>query len=301
MAADDAFRTAVARLGDLSSPAEVAPGRPVRAVDEPAVAALAASLAPPGPNRARVKRRLEIAALRAGLAPRRYLRNLGTLGLEGQARLLEARVGVAGLGGLGGLVSETLARAGIGELVLVDPDVATDDNLNRQLLATEETLGRPKVDVAAARLAAVNSATTVETHRLRAEENDFARLFRGTAAVVDCLDSVPARFALFRAAASVGAPLVHGAIAGLSGHVTTFFPGDPGPEVLYGPLDPRRDRGIETLVGNPSATPAMIAALQAQEVVKVLSGVGQPLRGRLLVLDALSGYAAVFELWPEGG
>lgn len=245
---------------------------------------------------AAAKRALELQALEDGLCPRRYLRNIATFGLTGQARLLRARVGVAGLGGLGGLAAELLARAGVGELVLVDPDTLSEDNLNRQLLATEDKLGRPKVAAALARLRKVNSAVSVQVHRRRADRESFVRLFAGAAVVVDALDNLPSRFDLQEAARSLDVPLVHGAIAGLSGHLTTIFPADPGLEVLYGPRGGAPVAGVETLVGNPSATPATIAALQVQEVLKILTGVGQPLRRRLLVLDALSAYTAVIEL-----
>jgi len=254
------------------------------------------ALAPHPPTSPRERRRLELAALEAGVVPRRYLRNIGTLGLEGQSALLRAAVGVAGLGGLGGSVVEILARAGVGELILIDPDSFTEDNLNRQLLAVESNVGRPKVEAAAERLAAVNSSVTVRTHRLTGDEDSFTRLFRRASVLVDCLDSLPARFALQDAARSLGLPLVHGAIAGLSGQVASIFPGDPGLESLYGPREAAPERGVELLVGNLAPTPAVVAALQAQEVVKILTGTGQPLRRRLLVLDAAAGYASVIDL-----
>lgn len=314
---DSVFGPLLNRLAGRSVPVEVSPELTVRVVgEEDLVEAMvglsAGGQAGSGPGAAgsgedaadspvdggltRLRRGLEIATLRAGMSPRRYLRNLGTLGLEGQARLLEASVGVAGLGGLGGTIAELLARAGVGELVLVDPDTISEDNLNRQILATERNVGRTKVEAARERLALVNSAVSVATHRLRAEAADFTRLFRGTSVAVDALDNMASRFALQDAAAALGLPFVHGAIAGLSGQVATIFPGDPGLEALYGPRNTTRDRGVETVVGNPSPTPAMVAAVQAQEVVKLISGVGRPLRRRLLLLDALTGYAAVVEL-----
>lgn len=242
------------------------------------------------------KRAAELAALGAGLCPRRYLKSSGTFGLDGQARLLGARVGVAGLGGLGGFIVEILCRAGVGELVLADPDTFSEDNLNRQLLSTEGTVGQAKAHAAVERLAKVNSATAVEAHQCRGDRRSFARLFAGAAVVVDALDSLGARFDLQDAATELGVPMVHGAIAGLSGQVTTVFPGDPGLECLYGSRDSAARTGVEMLVGNPSATPPMVAAFEAQEVLKILTGVGQPLRRKLLILDALSPYAAVVEL-----
>jgi len=242
------------------------------------------------------RRRLELAALDAGVVPRRYLRNLGTVGIGGQAVLLRSRVGVAGLGGLGGLVAELLARAGVGELVLIDPDTVSEDNLNRQLLAGEGNIGRVKVEVAAERLARINSAVGVTVHRLAGDRVSFTRLFEGASVLVDCLDNLPARFALQDAARALGIPFVHGAIAGLSGQVASFFPGDAGLESIYGPRETAPQRGVETVVGNPAPTPALVAALEAQEVVKILTATGRPLRGRLLILDTAAGCASVVDL-----
>jgi molybdopterin/thiamine biosynthesis adenylyltransferase len=274
---------------------EVRTGRTgtLRLVSEEALKAAAAEGEGGGPA---ARRDLELALLARGVLPRRYLRNVDSLGLDGQARLLRARVGVAGLGGLGGLVSELLARAGVGELVLVDPDVTSDDNLNRQLLADEENLGRPKVDAAAVRLGAVNSATRVTAFRLRGDADSFSRVFQGAAVVVDCLDSIPARFALEDAARSLGVPLVHGAVGGFAGHVTCVFPGDPGLEALYGPRAEAAAQGVESVVGTPSPTPAVVAALEVTEVLKIIAGVGEPLRRKLLTFDTASPYFAVVEL-----
>jgi molybdopterin/thiamine biosynthesis adenylyltransferase len=184
----------------------------------------------------------------------------------------------------------------VGELVLVDPDVTSDDNLNRQLLADEENLGRPKVDAAAVRLGAVNSATRVTAFRLRGDADSFSRVFQGAAVVVDCLDSIPARFALEDAARSLGVPLVHGAVGGFAGHVTCVFPGDPGLEALYGPRAEAAAQGVESVVGTPSPTPAVVAALEVTEVLKIIAGVGEPLRRKLLTFDTASPYFAVVEL-----
>lgn len=296
----------VRRLAAASVAVEFPPGGKTMVVDGVTIGRLVSELSTGAsrlrrraadPNAlARVKRGVELAALDAGLCPRRYLKNIGTVGLGGQARLLRARVGLAGLGGLGGTIAEILTRAGVGEMVLVDPDVTSEDNLNRQLVVMEDNLGRSKVEAALDRLRRVNSATVFETHRVSGDRDSFARLYAGALVLVDALDSLPARFALEDAARSLGVPLVHGAIAGLSGQVTTVFPGDPGLEALYGQREGAGTRGVEALVGNPSPTPAMIAALEAQEVLKIVTGIGQPLRRKLLILDALSPYAAIVDL-----
>ena len=111
-------------------------------------------------------REAEIAALRGGLCPARYERTIGTFGLEGQARLLESSAAVAGCGGLGGWITEILARAGVGRLILIDGDVFDENNLNRQLYATEENIGEPKAAAAAERVRQVNSGVTAEYYQM---------------------------------------------------------------------------------------------------------------------------------------
>jgi molybdopterin/thiamine biosynthesis adenylyltransferase len=241
-------------------------------------------------------RDVELAALSAEICPVRYQRNLGTVGWEGQQRLLRSRVLVLGSGGLGGWNVEGLARMGVGTLVVVDADVFEENNLNRQLLATEATLGQPKAELAAARVRAVNGAVSVEAHRVWADGANLPDLLAGADVAVDALDTLPARMVLQRAAAEANVPLVHGAIAGYTGQVMTILPGDEGLYALYGRESTIPERGIETRLGNPAATPMMVAAWQIQEVVKLLTGKGDPLRYRLLLMDAESGEVDLLEL-----
>lgn len=228
---------------------------------------------------------VERQALVSGVAPLRYERNLGTIQMAGQARLLRAAVAVVGCGGLGGWVIEGLARMGVGHLILIDSDCFEESNLNRQLGCLEHTVGRHKAPCLAERVRAVNSAVTTTVHVERLIRENAAVLLEGAEVVVDALDTIPDRLVLARAARAAGLPMVHGAIGGYSGQVMTILPGDPGLEALYsGAHVPAR--GVETGLGNPAATPMMVAAWQVQEVVKLLVGEGALLRGRLLVLDA---------------
>jgi len=240
-------------------------------------------------------REVEMAALEARILPARYARNLGTVGWDGQLRLLRATVAVVGCGGLGGWVIEGLARMGVGHLILVDSDTFEENNLNRQLLCTEDTLGRSKALAARERVARVNGAAQVTAHQIHATKENLPALLAGAEVVVDALDTIPLRLTLQDAAAALGIPLVHGAIAGYVGQATTVFPGDTSLRAIYGAGDVP-ERGVEAQWGNPAATPMMVAAWQVQEVVKVLTGRGEPLRNRLLYLDAESGQAEVFAL-----
>ena len=233
-------------------------------------------------------REAELMAIDNRILPMRYERSLGTVGWDGQAKLLRATVAVVGAGGLGGWIVEGLARMGVGHLIVIDADVVEESNLNRQLLATASVLGQPKAKLAVARIAEVNEATEVIEHHAWADEGNLPQLLAGAAVAVDALDTLPARLQLQRAAAALGIPYVHGAIGGYAGQVMTVLPGDPGLFALYGE-EAVPQRGIETRWGNPAATPMMVAAWQIQEVVKLIVGRGELLRHRLLLLDAESG------------
>jgi molybdopterin/thiamine biosynthesis adenylyltransferase len=222
--------------------------------------------------------------LAAGLLPARYARNRRMLTTALQLRLHRSRVVVVGCGGLGGFLLEELARLGVGHLVALDPDSFAEHNLNRQLLATASTLGLNKAEAAATRIAEVNPAVTVYPLVAAFEPGDHAP-FAGADVVADALDEVPARLSLADACRAMGIPLVHGAIAGWYGYVTTIFPGDQTLQHLYHRHASRR--GIEAQLGNPSFTPAVVASLQVAEICKILIGQGALLRKKVLAINLL--------------
>ena len=222
--------------------------------------------------------------LKEGKVPERYRRNIGTVGMEGQIKLLNSRVAIVGAGGLGGLVIELLARMGVGYLRIIDGDTFADHNLNRQVLSTETNLGLNKALIAVSRVQCINSDVQAEAESMMLDEMNAELLVAGVDVIVDCLDNFPARLLVARTARKLGIPLVHAAIAGFTGQVTTIMTGDKGLESIY-KVAPGVDRGIETVLGNPAATPALAAAFQVQEIVKVLTGVGEPLRNKLLYFD----------------
>jgi molybdopterin/thiamine biosynthesis adenylyltransferase len=241
-------------------------------------------------------REVELAALEIGIVPWRYVRNLGTVGLEGQARLLRATVAVVGLGGLGGYVAEALARMGVGRLVLIDGDLFEEHNLNRQILSAEANLGTDKVQAARQRVAEINGAVEVIGHAVTLTRENLPRLLEGADVIVDALDRLPIRLTLQEGAQALGIPMVHGSIAGFLGQVMTIFPGDPGLRSLYGDTDELPEQGLEAQLGTPAATPMAVAAWEAQEVVKVLLDHGELLRNRLLVMDMQSGTIEILQL-----
>jgi molybdopterin/thiamine biosynthesis adenylyltransferase len=240
-------------------------------------------------------RDVELAALEVGVVPWRYVRNLGTIGLEGQAKLLRATVAIVGQGGLGGYVTEALARMGVGRLILIDGDVFEEHNFNRQLLSAEAKLGTEKTQAAQQRIAAINSAVEVNGHAVMLTHENLSQLLTGADVVVDALDRLPTRLVLQDGAQALGIPMVHGSIAGFLGQVMTIFPGDPGLRSLYGDQE-LPEQGLEAQLGTPAATPMAVAAWEAQEVVKILAGKGDLLRQRLLVMDMESGSIEILRL-----
>ena len=213
---------------------------------------------------------IEELALVLGLLPARYQRNRQTISTRQQLTLFRSRVAVIGCGGLGGYVLEQLARLGVGTIVAVDPDVFEEHNLNRQLLATPETLGRAKVAAAKARIAEINPAVNVIPHRTAYAPENGGELLQGADLVIDALDSISARLDLADSCAELGLPLVHGAIGGWYGQVTTQYPGDDTLQQIYRHW--QEGKGVEQQLGNPAFTPATVASIQVAEACKVLLG-----------------------------
>lgn len=228
--------------------------------------------------------------------PNRYDRNMAALTPEECALLHEKRVAVVGCGGLGGMVAETLARVGVGNLRLIDGDAFEESNLNRQLMCTEETLGRPKALVAAERLEIANSDVCVDVRVDELTEENACDLLCDMDCVVDCLDNLNARFWTAHACQTLGTPLVYGAIAGWFGQVCTVFPGDLSFATIYGASLDANQRSQHEQLGNLPFTAFATASMQAAEAVKVLLGRPGVIRNRLLMLDLLGGTADDVEL-----
>ena len=229
---------------------------------------------------------VEETILSSGLLPARYQRNRQTISTACQLKLFRSRVAVVGCGGLGGYVIEQLARLGVGGLVVVDPDIFEEHNLNRQLLSSIEELGKSKVAAAVARVGAINPAVTVTPREVAFCSANGAELFDGVQLVVDALDSIPVRLELAEVCNRLDLPLVHGAIGGWYGHVTTQFPGEKSIESIY--RNWASGKGMEQHLGNPSFTPAAVASMQVAEACKLLLGETRLLRGRILSVDLLS-------------
>lgn len=241
-------------------------------------------------------REIEILALKSNIIPERYQRNLGVISPSEQAKLLQSKVGIIGAGGLGGTVLELLSRMGIGKLIIADKDLIVDSNLNRQILSNETNLGQNKAEVAVRRVKEINSSVEITGYSVFIDSDNVKKIIKGAEVVVDALDNLPARFMLQKACRELNIPLVHGAIAGFNGQLTTIFPQDKGLELIYGSDKDLPEHGSEVTLGAPTVTPAIIASLEAQEVIKILLKRGKLFRNKLLYLDIEEGTTEILNL-----
>ncbi|MBA7559705.1 Sulfur carrier protein ThiS adenylyltransferase [subsurface metagenome] len=209
---------------------------------------------------------------------------------------MQSEVVIIGAGGLGGTVLEFLARMGIGKLIIADKDLIVDSNLNRQILSTENNLGQSKTEFAVKRVKEINSSIEIVGHPVFINSDNVKKIIEGAEVVVDALDNLPSRFVLQKSCRDLKIPLIHGAIAGFNGQLTTIFPEDKGLELIYGSDKDLPEHGSEAELGAPTVTPALIASLEAQEVVKILLKRGKLFRNRLLYLDIEEGTMEILNL-----
>jgi len=205
-------------------------------------------------------REVEILALQNKIIPERYHRNLGAISPSEQVKLLQSKVAIIGAGGLGGTVLELLTRMGIGQLMIADKDIIGDSNLNRQILSKETNLGQSKAEVAVKRVKEINSSIEITGHSVFINSDNVEKIIEDAEVVVDALDNLPSRFVLQKACRDLKIPLVHGAIAGFNGQLTTIFPEDKGLELIYGSNKDLPEHGSEVTLGAPSMIPAIIAS-----------------------------------------
>jgi molybdopterin/thiamine biosynthesis adenylyltransferase len=221
----------------------------------------------------------------------RYSRHLliPEIGLEGQQRLLEAKVLLLGAGGLGSPAALYLAAAGVGTLGIVDSDVVDLSNLQRQVAHSNERIGVPKVDSAEIAVKEINPDVDVVKYRTRLDASNILEIIEGYDVIVDGADNFPTRYLLNDASVRLGIPVVSASILGFDGQLSVFKPFEgPCYRCLY-PTPPPAELapscGANGVLG---VLPGTMGMLQATEVVKLIVGTGDPLIGRLLLYDALA-------------
>ncbi|WP_127128351.1 molybdopterin-synthase adenylyltransferase MoeB [Georgenia sp. SYP-B2076] len=237
----------------------------------------------------------------------RYSRHLllGQLGELGQRRLIAARVLVVGAGGLGAPALLYLAAAGVGHLGIVDDDVVDASNLQRQVIHTTGDVGRPKVDSAAEKVAALNPDVAVTRHHLRLDASNAREVIAGYDIVLDGTDNFPTRYLVSDVCAELGVPLVWGSILRFDAQVSLFWSRPPGgvAGVTLRDLFPSPPpAGTTPSCGQAGVLGAMcgqVGSVMATEAVKVVTGTGEALLGRVLVLDALAARWAELPVRPR--
>jgi adenylyltransferase/sulfurtransferase len=220
----------------------------------------------------------------------RYLRHLllPQVGVEGQVRLKAARVLLVGAGGLGSPAAMYLAAAGVGCLGLIDADRVDVSNLQRQLLHGDGDVGRLKTESARDRLAAINPLVQIERHTVRLTRANAMDILHGYDVIVDGTDNFPTRYLINDACVLLDKPMVYGSVFRFEGQVGVFwasrgacyrclYPNPPPPDLVPSCAE----------AGVLGVLPGIIGCLQANEVIKLILGLGEPLVNRLLLVDAL--------------
>lgn len=221
----------------------------------------------------------------------RYSRHLiiPEVGEEGQKRLLDAKVLMLGAGGLGSPAALYLAAAGVGTIGIIDSDVVDRSNLQRQVIHTDARVGESKVSSAIATIEALNPDVNVVAFETRLTSENALEIFgQGWDVIVDGGDNFPTRYLVNDAAVHLNIPIVHGSVYRFEGQVTTFIPHDgPCYRCLYPEPPPPEFAPSCQEAGVLGVLPGVIGLLQATDVVKVILGIGEPLKGRLLAFDGL--------------
>ncbi len=221
----------------------------------------------------------------------RYSRQilLPQIDIEGQQKLLDSHVLIIGMGGLGSPVAMYLAAAGVGKLSLVDDDDVEISNLQRQIVHTEHDLGRAKVASAADSLRAINSAIELNIKTTRLNKQQLMIEVEAADVVVDCSDNFTTRFLLNEVTQQLKTPLVSGAAIRLEGQVTVYDSRKHGSacyHCVYQDEGELQETCSETGVLSPLL--GIIGSMQAVEIIKLITGIGETLAGRLMILDALT-------------
>jgi molybdopterin/thiamine biosynthesis adenylyltransferase len=216
-------------------------------------------------------------------------------GEAGQEKLKKAKVFIGGAGGLGSPATIYLAVAGIGTLRIADNDTIELSNLNRQVLYWDENIGGKKADSAAAKLCKLNPDIKIETTTETITEANASRLVGDADIIVDAMDNLPTRYILNKTAIKKGIPFCHGAVYGFEGRAMTVIPGKTAClNCLY--HSARVPKEKFPVIG---VTPAVIGCIQATEVIKYLTGLGELLTNRILNYDALNMKFTEFIVKPD--
>jgi len=226
----------------------------------------------------------------------RYSRNIliPEIGPEGQERIFRSSVLVVGAGGLGSPALLYLAAGGVGRIGIIDRDRVEITNLNRQVIHGEKSVGRRKVESAGESIRAIRSDVLLEQHEAALTAANAAGLFRRYDVAIDGSDNFPTKFLCSDASVLTGVPLVHAGVLRFGGQMMAVVPGrGPCLRCLIPEVPPRGDTPTCAEAGILGGVAGIVGAWQAVEAIKIVAGAGEPLAGRLLTLDTLTGAVSV--------
>ena len=229
----------------------------------------------------------------------RYSRNIliPEIGPEGQEKIFLSSTLVVGAGGLGSPALLYLAAGGVGRIGVIDRDRVEITNLNRQVIHAERSVGRRKVESAGDGIRAIRSDVLLEEHGAALTVENADRLFRKYDVVIDGSDNFPTKFLCSDASVLTGVPLVHAGVLRFGGQMMTVVPGKgPCLRCLIPEIPPRRDTPTCAEAGILGGVAGIVGAWQAVEAIKIIAGAGEPLAGRLLTLDTLTGAVSVHDV-----
>lgn len=221
--------------------------------------------------------------------------NLCEIDLPGQVAIRRARVLIIGAGGLGSPVALYLAAAGVGTIGIADGDTVSLSNLQRQIMHGTADVGLPKVESASRAMHRINPETVIELHRQYVTPGNAADLIGAYDVVADCTDRFETRLLVSDTCHELGKPMAHAAVARWGGQLFTQMPGLATFRDIFG-SEPRRDECGCAVAGILNTVVGIAGSLQATEVIKVITGAGDTLAGRLLTFDALTMSFATFDL-----
>jgi len=225
----------------------------------------------------------------------RYSRQIPVIGVEGQLKLKNTTMLIVGLGGLGSIVSIYLAASGVGRLIIVDNESVELSNLQRQILYTTSDLGKPKAYVAKERLSMINPNVEIEAYNMVFDMDNGSELVKKADIVIDALDNWETRFILDKLVFKHGKPMVHAGVEGFYGQLTTIIPGKtPCLRYIFQSVKLSRRR-----VNVLATTPGVLGILEANEAIKLATGIGEVLANKILVYNGLRNEFTIIDLKPQ--
>ena len=220
--------------------------------------------------------------------------SLKEIGIEGQKKLYNAKVLIVGIGGLGSPISLYLAAAGVGKIGIIDADIVSESNLQRQILYNDSHIGKKKVCVAKEQLEAVYPNINIEIYdSLFTKENAF-EIAKGYDIIIDGCDNNETRYLMDSVSKALKVPYIYGAISEFKGQVSVFnYKGC----ISYSDIFPQSDNiNSNTDIGVIGALPGIVGSIQAMEAIKIITSTGEVLQNKLLTIDALTMDFTIFEV-----